>query len=357
MTKNFLLYGANGYTGTLIARFCKERNIRPILAGRDKNRIEQMAKEFGFDWRAFSLDDDKAIDEGLKDCAAVLHCAGPFTRTAMPMAKACMRNGVHYLDITGELTIFEALAAQDEKAKKANVMLLPGTGFDVVPSDCLAVHLKEKLPTANFLTLAFFGVGRISHGTATTMIEKINLGGAVRRDGTITSVPAVWKTRQIDFSFDMGTKTTTTIPWGDVSTAYHSTGIPNIEVYSVLPSSARSMLKASRYIGWLLATSPMQTFLKNRIKAQPAGPNDEERTRGKTYLYGEATDSKGNKVVARQRGPEGYTLTALTALVITQKVLDGNFKTGFQTPAKAYGADLILEIEGTERQEVTEART
>ena len=351
MSKNFLLYGANGYTGALIARICRMRGtVKPILAGRDKSKIEPIAKQFGFDCRAFSLEDDKAIDEGLKDCAVVLHCAGPFTRTSKPMADACLRNGVHYLDITGELLVFEALAARDEEAKKANVMLMPGVGFDVVPSDCLASHLKRRLPTATHLTLAFHGLGRISHGTATTMVEKINLGGAVRRDGKITSVPAAWKTREIDFG--NGEKTATTIPWGDVSTAYYSTGIPNIEVYSVLPASARKMMKASNYIGWFLATGFMQSFLKSRIDAQPAGPSDEEREKGKTLLYGEATDDKGNKVISRQRGPEGYTLTALTALAITQKVLDGNFTTGFQTPAKAYGADLILEIEGAEREDV-----
>jgi len=350
MTKNFLLYGANGYTGALIARICSERGIKPILAGRDKSKIEAMAKQFGFEHRVFSLDDAKAVDNGLKDCALVLHCAGPFNRTSKPMADACLRGGVHYLDITGELLVFEALAARDEEAKKANVMLLPGVGFDVVPSDCLAAHLKRRLPTATHLTLMFQGLGRISRGTATTMVEKINLGGAVRRDGKITPVPSAWKTREIDLG--RGTTTVTTIPWGDVATAYHTTGIPNIEVYSALPSSARTMLKASNYIGWFLATAPMQSFLKSRIKAQPAGPSDEERARGKTFLYGEASDDKGNKVVSRQRGPEGYTLTALTALAITQKVLDGNFKTGFQTPARAYGAGLIMEIEGVEREDI-----
>ena len=52
------------------------------------------------------------------------------------------------------------------------------------------------------------------------------------------------------------------------------------------------------------------------------------------------------------QGPEGYTITALAALNIAQKILDGNFKTGFQTPAKAYGADLVLEIEGVQRQDI-----
>jgi short subunit dehydrogenase-like uncharacterized protein len=282
--------------------------------------------------------------------AAVLHCAGPFSRTSQPMADACLRNGAHYLDITGELQVFEALAARDAEAQRAGVMLMPGVGFDVVPSDCLAAHLKRKFPDATRLTLAFHGLGRISHGTATTMVEKIGQGGAVRRDGKIVSVPAAWRSREIDFG--RGPVTATTIPWGDVATAYYSTGIPNIEVYSVIPSPVREMMVMSRYVGWLLTTAPAQMLLKALVDAQPAGPTDEERERGKTLLYGEATDAAGNRVAARQTGPEGYTLTALAALNIAEKVLAGHYQAGFQTPAKAYGPDLVLEIPGVTRQDL-----
>ncbi len=348
---NFLLYGANGYTGQLIAQMCRERNLQPVLAGRDARKIEPLAQQLGLPWRAFALDDNPVLDAGLKDVAAVLHCAGPFSRTAAPMASACLRKGVHYLDITGELPVFEALAARDAEARRANVMLMPGVGFDVVPSDCLAAHLKRSLPAATHLTLAFQGLGRISHGTATTMVEKIGNGGAVRRDGKITSVPAAWKTREIDFG--RGPVTATTIPWGDVATAYYSTGIPNIEVFSAVPAAARLMLLTSRYFGWLMATGPAQILLKNVVNTQPAGPSDEERRQGQTLLYGEVSDAQGNRRAARQSGPEGYTLTALTALAIVQKVLRGNFTSGFQTPAKAYGPDLILEIAGVTRTDVS----
>ena len=129
----------------------------------------------------------------------VLHCAGPFSRTARPMVEACLRNKKHYTDITGEIAVFEACAALDKKAQEAGIMLMPGVGFDVVPTDCLAKHLKGRLPTATRLSLAFYGVGRLSHGTQATMIMNIGKGGAIRRDGKITGVPAAWKTREIDF--------------------------------------------------------------------------------------------------------------------------------------------------------------
>ena len=227
-------------------------------------------------------------------------------------------------------------------------MVMPGVGFDVVPSDCLAKHLKDRLPTATHLSLAFYGMGRISHGTQATMTMNVGKGGAIRKDGKITSVPAAWKKREIDFG--EVTKTGVTIPWGDVSTAFYSTGIPNIEVFTIVPPSNLKMMKMSRYLGWLLATGPIQSYLQNKIPA--GGPSDAEGEKGRTLLWGEASDADGNKVESRLQGPEGYTLTAIAALNIAEKILAGNFSPGYQTPADAYGADLILEIEGTSRQNI-----
>lgn len=350
MPANFLLYGANGYTGKLIAGLAKERNLRPILAGRDKDAIEQMAAEHGLEHRIFALDDEMAMVSALREVAVVLHCAGPFSRTSRPMANACLKTNTHYLDITGEASVIESLAARDKEAKAAEIMLLPCVGFDVVPSDCLAAHLKRRLPSATHLALAIQGMGRISRGTATTMVENINRGGLVRRNGKLTGVPAAWKTRGIDFG--RGEVETTTIPWGDVATAFYSTGIPNIEVYAAIPGKVRRMMKWTRPFGQMLGSSFVQRFLKKRIQAQPPGPDEEERERGKSFVWGEVKDDAGQKAVSRLSGPEGYTLTALTALTIAERVLGGQFSVGFQTPSKAYGADLILEIEGVRREDL-----
>ena len=346
--KTFLIYGANGYTGELILRCAVERGMKPLIAGRNAEKIEVLARRFEVDFRVFSLDERKKLDAALSggEVEFVLHCAGPFSLTSKQMVEACLRTGKHYTDITGEIAVFESLARLDAQAAKAGIMMMPGIGFDVVPSDCLARHLKNRLPGATDLTLAFYGVGgKISHGTQATMTMNAGQGGAIRRDGEIRRVPAAFKTREIDFGETK--KTGVTIPWGDVATAYYSTGIPNIEVYAVAPGSARRLLKLSRYFGWLLASAPAQSFLQKQIP--PGGPSDEERAAGKSLLWGEATDERGNRVESRLTAPEGYTTTVLAALKIAEKILAGNFCTGFQTPAKCYGADLILEIEGTMR--------
>jgi short subunit dehydrogenase-like uncharacterized protein len=345
--KNFLIYGANGYIGELIAREAVKRGLKPILSGRSQNKVEPLAKELGLVFRTFSLEDKKSLEYTLKEVDFVIHCAGPFSLTSKPMVEACLRLGKHYLDITGEIAVFEAMAKHDEQAKESNIMIMPGVGFDVVPSDCLALHLKNRLPSATRLTLAFYGLGEISHGTQATMTLNVGRGGAIRKDGEIVQVPAAWRTREIDFG--EFTKTGVTIPWGDVSTAFYSTGIPNIEVYAVLPEENLRLLKLSRYIGWLLATKPVQNYLQKRIPE--GGPNEAERAKGKTYLWGKASDDDGSKVESRLTCPEGYTMTALTALKIAEKILDGNFCVGFQTPAKCYAADLVLEIEDTKRMD------
>ena len=347
-TGRFLIYGAYGYTGELITRFAADRGLSPILAGRNEQKTREIAQRFDFEYRVVALDDGPALDAVLAEVDLVLHCAGPFSLTSRPMVEACIRNKKHYTDITGEISVFEGCAAMDSQARDAGVMLMPGVGFDVVPSDCLAKHLKDRLPTATHLSLAFYGMGRLSHGTQATMTMNVGKGGAIRRDGKITPVPAAWRTRDIDFGEVR--KTGVTIPWGDVATAFYSTGIPNIEVYTVVPPQNLKMLKMSRYLGWLLATRFAQKYLQSNIP--PGGPSDEERAKGRTLMWGEARDDAGNRVEARQQGPEGYTLTAIAALNIVDKILSGSFSPGYQTPAKAYGANLVLKIDGVDRQDV-----
>lgn len=348
MSNKFLIYGANGYTGELIAREAVRRGMKPILGGRSQKKVEPLAKELGLICRTFALEDKTSLEYTLKEVDFVIHCAGPFSLTSRQMVEACLRLGKHYLDITGEISVFEAMAARDEAAKKAGIMIMPGVGFDVVPSDCLAKHLKGRLPEAVELELAFYGLGRISHGTQSTMVMNIGNGGAIRKNGEITSVPAAFETREIDFG-EMKKKGVT-IPWGDVSTAFYSTGIPNIKVFTVIPDTQITLLKMSRYIGWLLATSPFQSILQSQISE--GGPDEKEREDGKTLMWGKATDVNGNSVESRQQGPEGYKFTMLTALNIAEKILAGNFCVGYQTPAKCYGADLVLEIEGVQRQDI-----
>lgn len=350
MTGPWLLYGANGYTGELAARLAAARGHRPILAGRSAAGACALSDELRLERRIFSLDEPRRIDEALAGMSLVLHCAGPFSRTSRPMADACLRTRTHYLDLTGEVDVFEALAARDQEALAAGVMLLPGCGFDVVPSDCLALHLKGRLPGARRLALAYGGFGRVSRGTATTAIEGLGRGGLVRRGGVLTAVPSAWKTRRVDFG--EGERKAVTIPLGDLSTAWHSTGIPDIELYFAAPPGLRALAVASRYLGPLLGSAPVRRFLTARVRSGPPGPTEDERRRGRGFVWGEVEDDTGRRAVSRLATPEGYTFTAHAALAVVERVLAGQAPAGFQTPARAYGPDFVLGLEGVTRTDL-----
>jgi short subunit dehydrogenase-like uncharacterized protein len=345
-----VVYGSTGYTGRLVVAEALARGLRPTLAGRSADALRAQAEPLGVPWRAAALDDARALDAALAGAAVVLHCAGPFSRTARPMADACLRARAHYLDITGEIAVFEALAARDAEARAAGVMLLPGVGFDVVPSDCLAAHLARRLPDAARLALAF-RAGSASRGTLETAVEGLGRPGAVRRGGRIVPVPPAWRTRRVDFG-DGRLRDATTIPWGDISTAWHSTGIPDVEVYAAMPAAVRRLLAASRWLAPVLRSGPVQRALAGRVRAGPAGPDEAARGRGVGLLWGEAVAVDGRRVEARLRTPEPYTLTARTAVHLARRALAGAAPAGFQTPSRAYGADVALEIEGVTRTDV-----
>ena len=288
----WMIYGANGYTGRLISEQAARLNLRPVLAGRNRS-VESLAAGLGLDSRLFPLDDEAAMAAGLAGMKLVLHCAGPFSATAAPMMAACLQAGAHYLDITGEIEVFECAFALDAQAKAKGVVLCPGAGFDVVPTDCLALALREALPDATHLALGFDTSSALSAGTSKTMVEGLKHGGMIRRDGALTKVPFAWRERRIDFG--AGAKNAVTVPWGDVSTAFRSTGIGNVECYFALPPAAARGMRWMRPLRPLLGLAAVQSFLKRRIERNVRGPDATSRDKTETLVWGEAMNAKGEK--------------------------------------------------------------
>jgi short subunit dehydrogenase-like uncharacterized protein len=328
-----------------------ERGLKPIIAGRNADKVKSQAAELGLDHRVFSLDEPTGMDEAHNDVIAVLNCAGPFIHTYKPMMEGCLRNGTHYLDITGEIPVFEGIAAHDAEAKARGVMLLPAVGFDVVPSDCLALHLKQRLPSATRLTLAFHSKGPagLPPGTANTMLEGIIASDfKFRYEGQLTPFPRKLRTRWIDFG--RGPVEATLFPWGDVYTAFYTTGIPNIEEYFVITAESRKQLASSIKLRPLLKLASIRRFLRSKL---PTGSTAESRAASRMNVWGEVVDDQGRKATSRLYGPEaGVTWTSLTALAVVNKVLAGKVLPGFQTPALVYGADFLLECEGVTREDL-----
>jgi short subunit dehydrogenase-like uncharacterized protein len=340
---SWMIYGANGYTGELIAREAVARGHRPVMAGRNETALRALAGELDLETRVFGLDDPAVMDRELEGVTAVVHAAGPFVHTSRPMVEACLRTGTHYLDVTGEIAVFEAVMRCDEDARRAGVSLIPGVGFDVVPSDCLAAMLAGRMPDATHLELAFTGKGgTASRGTLKTMIEGMPHGGAIRKDGKITKVPAAWEAKDIPFT--CGVRHAMTIPWGDVSTSFYSTGIPNIRVYTGVPRKTVTRMRIMRPFFSLLKIGMMRRMLQSFVDKKQ-GPDAAMRARARMYLWGQVSREGADPITMTMETPEGYALTAMTAVRSLERVLSG-IEPGAWTPSKAFGADYVLEFEG-----------
>lgn len=342
-----LVYGSYGYTGQLIVLECKRKNLDVVLAGRNADALSVQSKNTGYPYEVFSTNETEKLHAALQKVKVVIHCGGPFRHTAKAMIEACIKTKTHYTDITGEYEVFEMAQTYDAQAKAAGIQIMPGTGFDVVPSDCLALHLKERLPDATHLQLAFISSGGgLSRGTSKTMIEGMGYGGVIRKEGKLTCIKSGENVMEIDFGAVISK--VVSIPWGDISTAYFSTGIPNIEVYTGVPDKLIKQLKRSNYLNWLLRTSWVKKFLKKRIQKKKPGPSAEHLAKGRSYLWGKVWNTENKSVEAKLETLNGYALTAQASVLIAEKILDKNFKIGYQTPASAYGSKLILEIPSTQ---------
>jgi short subunit dehydrogenase-like uncharacterized protein len=341
-----ILYGSYGYTGRLIADECRSKGLHVILSGRNEGALHAQSFKTGFPYEVVDLTDEQSLLHLLEKGAVVIHCGGPFQFTAKRMVEACLKTKTHYTDITGEHEVFETMSTYDAQAKAAGIMIMSGTGFDVVPSDCLALHLRKKLSSATHLQLAFkMTKGGLSRGTSRTLIEGLGQGSMIRENGKLKRIPLGELVLDVDFG-PFQSKALN-IPWGDISTAWRSTGIPNIAVFMGANASTIRNAKLSRYVNWLLKRDWVKKFLRSKIDSKPDGPSNERRSSGKSFLWGKVWDEKGNSVTSRLEVPNGYTLTAIASVLIADKILHTHFTPGYQTPAMMYGEKLVEEAGGT----------
>lgn len=340
-----MIYGANGYTGRLAARAAKRLGRTPVLAGRSEAPLAALAAELDLPWRAFALGDGAAARAALADVAVVAHCAGPFSATSRPMISACLATRTHYVDITGEIDVFVDAQRRDGEAKAAGIVLCPGVGFDVIPTDCVAACLAEALPDATHLALGFAGAKGVSPGTARTSVAGLRAGGRVRENGRIVAVPLGGRTRSVDFG--SGTRFAMAIPWGDVATAYFTTGIPNIETYVAASPRAAARLRRLDRLRPLFRLPIVLRLLQRVAAASSPGPADEALGTAKTYVWGEARNAKGDVRTARLVTGSAYRLTADGVLMAVDALLGCPPAGGYYTPSRLLGPRCVERLPGS----------
>jgi short subunit dehydrogenase-like uncharacterized protein len=344
-----MIYGANGYTGRLVAKLAVARGERPLLAGRDAAAVGRLAAELGLEHRAVDLADAAGLRAALDGVAAVAHCAGPFMATSAPMVEACLASGTHYLDITGEVPVFEAVLGRHEDAVAAGVVLLPGAGFDVVPTDCLAGLLAAALPDADTLELGFLASGGGSGGTASTGLDVAARGGLRRVEGRLVSSPFGQPRRAVPFA--SGTRTLGAMTWGDLVTAYRSTGIGNITMYGPVPVRGSLAGVAFAVLGRVLRLQPARALATRAVRRWVSGPDQATRAATTCEVWAQVRNGAGQARSATLTGPNAYELTVDAMVRAVRYVLAGTgpagpIAPGAHTPATALGPDFVRELDG-----------
>jgi saccharopine dehydrogenase (NAD+, L-lysine-forming) len=339
-----LIYGATGFTGRLVAERARALGMNAMLAGRSAERLRPLAERLGLAWRIARLDQPSSLDAMLQDIEVVLHVAGPYVETARPMVEACLRSKTHYLDLAGELPVFLDLQRLDATARERGLMLMPGAGFVVAASDCLAAHLAERMPNARSLRLAFSRTDLISRGTLRAMLGLVREAVSIRRDGELTSVPVGRLQRRFDFG--AGERPSTALSWADVVTAYHTTAIPTIEVYAEAEATARLLYQAGAWLAGPLQRPAARAVLRSQTRLWPDGPPESRRSAARRVIVGEVEDPWRQIVRARLHTPDGYSITPAIALEIARRVLSDDLEPGFQTPAGIYGPGLVFNLDG-----------
>jgi short subunit dehydrogenase-like uncharacterized protein len=345
----FLLYGAYGYTGRLAAELAAAKKLNVVLAGRNEDALTGLGNRLGLPTRVVGLDDARQLPEALDDIACVVHMAGPFATTSAAMLNACVATHTNYIDITGEIEVFEAIWSRREEIQRAGITAVPGAGFDVVPTDCLAAYVARKLERPASLVIALRGLESASQGSLRTAIRQVSKPVLCRRAGAIVALDDR-SPRRIDFGF--GDEPCVPISWGDVATAFHSTGVGDITVYFRLTKLFRSADILGKLFGPALQSRIGQRGLAAIVRSLPEGPSQAERSGHRSMIWAEAIDGSGRSSRASLSTPDPYDFTANSALEVASRISSLPAALGLVTPSQAFGADFVLSLPGCSRTDI-----
>ncbi|MDB3922998.1 saccharopine dehydrogenase NADP-binding domain-containing protein [Luminiphilus sp.] len=331
--KTFLFLGAQGYSGQLIYDGIKGRSniVAPTLS-RGQPLAEQLV----------------GYAPLLKPGDLVLNCLGPFQSSYLSVIEFCLAHGLHYFDINAQWQVFEAIRQLGPQAERAQCMLLPGIGFDVVASDCLIGHVGRRCSDISRLQIGISGLELISRGSAKTLTELIGEPLRIRRRGRIVAEPRILESQ---FDFGAGERRALGVSWGDISTAWHSSAVPNIEVFFEATPALAGAVFANRTFGWLASDSRISQAAQGLVKRLPAGPGEDVRTQKSATVVVRAVTHSGQQVESRLNTREAYSFTADAAAAVLEHFAHHAALPGFQTPFTALGADFVLGLPECQRSD------
>jgi saccharopine dehydrogenase (NAD+, L-lysine-forming) len=347
--RRIMIYGATGFTGMLIARAAVELGCDLVLAARDRDRLAAAARPFGLTARAFALDDSGETINALSDIDIVLNAAGPFAATSEPLIAACLAARTHYLDVTGELSVFVTAHRHDASARERGIMILPGVGFWIVASDCLAADVATLMPEAKYLRIGCSRSELFSRGSLRTIMSETRDQVIIRQASRLARIPVGHLEWQFDYG--EGKRTSIAVSLADVFTAYFTTAIPNIEGYFEANLSARTAGALAVGFTTAIGATRLRALVDVGLAAWPERPSMNARSAAKQVIVAEAEDGWRRSRRLRLVTRDGYSFTVEAAIIVLRRVISGDFVPGFQTPGKLFGSGFALSIPGTYRED------
>ena len=238
---------------------------------------------------------------------------------------------------------------RDAVARARGIMIMPGAGFDVVPTDSLAAHVARRLRGAHTLTMAVSRPAFLSPGSAKTLLENVDLGVG-RRGGVV--VPLALGSIERAFDFGAGPRPCLNVSFADVVTAFYTTGIPNITTFAEATPLLRLLPFGLLLAPWLrtAAGDALGRMLADAVWHDPPGAT-EPRTVSMA-IVAEVENARGERARARLTTPEAYDFTGAIAAAIARRVQAGEHESGFQTPARLFGPDFVLSLPGVTRRDL-----
>ena len=316
-----LIYGATGYTGRMAAQQASALGLPFEIAGRNRQHLIELAEQLGVPYRVFEASSGAA--QSLSGISVLLNFAGPFAHTAPALMAACIEAKVDYLDITAEINVYRLAERLGLDAAASGVMLLPGVGWDVVPTDSLAAHVAQRVANPVALSIALQVPGSMSRGSAMSVREIIGAGVLARINGELVSTPGA---QPRPFDFGDGPVLCAPLSFGDLVTAWHSTRIPNIAMFVHISGDA---------------------FPEGDLSLLPDGPTEQERAAHQARAVAEIVSADGLLVRSVIETVNGYTFTPLAAIEAARRVLGGERQAGFATPVSVFGVEFATTIAGT----------
>ena len=323
-----MIYGATGYTGRLACDHAKRIGLDFMIAGRNEAKLKSLAARLSVPHCTFDISDDSALADNIDDVLVLLNIAGPFSRTAKALMKACIHKGVHYLDTSAELISYQLAEQYSDEARKANVMLLPGCGGSVAMFSCLTAFAIQKHGLARDIKsvdIALQISGGMSQGSMKSAAEAVTNVCFELRDGILAKVAPENK-RSFHFGKGGGPVECLQITLPDLITVAKSSGILNIRCF-------------------FNVTEPTPSTESHPDDID--GPSPQTRDANPYQAAVRLVPEDGHEEHAVLHTVNGYTFTYIASVEAARRVLVGQAVAGFQTPVEVFGVDFVGSVPGS----------